>query len=382
MTSFRNRKTITTAAALLLAVAALVGIVLAQGNGRDAADEDPVVLRAGEYEETRSELDERFEIAIRGLAAGQGLQLTNEIRAQLDAFKPSYLEQRATEVALLQEAERRGISVSDEEVDAMVEEVRGSIAEGEEFGDVLAQAGFRDEEQLRSLVRETEAIQRVVDAVETEIEVSDAEVEEFYQANPELFEQPEEVCARHILVESLEEAEQTLTDLEAGGDFAALADERSIDTGTQGGDLGCFGRGRMVPPFEEAAFAAEVGEPVGPVESQFGQHVILVYDRSEPGQVELAEVQPQIEQQLQREQLGRVVDEMRQQAGIETFPERLGVSQEEGPGTAGGGVPAAPEVPTTEEPAEDAIEQPAEQPVEQPVEQPAEEPAGEPADSD
>jgi peptidyl-prolyl cis-trans isomerase C len=373
MITIRNRRTITIAAALLLAVAALVGIVLAQGNGGGAVGEDPVVLRAGDHEETRTELEERFEIAIRGLAASQGLQLTDEIRAQLDAFKPSYLEQRATEVALLQEAERRGISVSDEEVDVMVEEVRGTLAEGEEFGDVLAQAGFRDEEQLRSLVRETEAIQRVVDAVETEIEVSDAEVEEFYRANPELFEQPEEVCARHILVESVEEAEQTLADLEAGEDFAALADERSIDPGGQGGDLGCFGRGRMVPPFEEAAFAAEVGEPVGPVESQFGQHVILVYDRSEPGQADLAEVQPQIEQQLQREQLGRVVDEMRQQAGIETFPERLGVSQEEAPGAAGGGVPAVPEVPT-EEPAEDAIEQPAEQP--------AEEPAGEPADSD
>jgi parvulin-like peptidyl-prolyl isomerase len=377
MMPFPNRKTITVAAALLLAVAALVGVVLAQGNGRGDAGEDPVVLRAGEYEETRTELEERFEIAIRGLAASQGLQLTDEIRAQLEAFKPSYLEQRATEVALLQEADRRGITISDEEVDAMVEEVRGTLAEGEEFGDVLAQAGFRDEEQLRALVRETEAIQRVVDVVETEIEVTDAEVEEFYQANPELFEQPEEVCARHILMESVEEAEQTLADLEAGGDFGALADERSIDTGTQGGDLGCFGRGRMVPPFEEAAFAAEVGEPVGPVESQFGQHVILVYDRSEPGQAELTDVQPQIEQQLQREQLGRVVDEVRQQAGIETFPERLGVSQEEAPGAAGGGVPATPGVPA-EEPADGAIEQPAEQR----IEQPAEEPAGEPADSD
>jgi peptidyl-prolyl cis-trans isomerase C len=372
MIRFRNRLKL---AIGVLVAAALVGLVLAQGNGGADAAEDPVVLRAGDYEETRVQLEERFEIAIRGLAASQGLELTEEIRAQLEGFKPSYLEQRATEVALIQEAERRGITVSDEEVNALVEEVRETLAEGEEFGDVLAQAGFRNEEQLRDLVRETESIQRVVDEVESEIEVTDAEVEEFFQANPELFEQPEEVCARHILVESVEEAEQTLADLEAGADFATLADERSIDPGGQGGDLGCFGRGRMVPPFEEAAFAAEVGEPTGPVESQFGQHVILVYDRTEASLAELADVQPQIVQRLQREQLGRVVDELREQSGIETFPERLGVSQEEAPGAAGGGVP---EVPGT--PADEAPEVPGTPADEAPTDEAPAEPAPEGAD--
>lgn len=318
------------AAAALVALAALIGLVLAQGSAADNA-EDPVVLRVGDYEETLSELDARFEIAIRGLAASQGLELTEEVREQLSAFKPSYLEQRATEVALLQEAENRGINVTAEEIDTRVEEVRSSLGEGEEFSDLLAEAGFGDEEQLRDLVRETEYIQRAVDAIEAEIEVRDTEVEEFYGANPELFEQPAQVCARHILVESVEEAEQTLADLEEGGDFAALADERSIDPGSQGGDLGCFERGRMVPPFEEAAFTAEVGEPVGPVESQFGQHVILVYDRKEGGQAELDEVRPQIEEQLRREQLGEEIAALREESGAELFPERLGVEAEPQP---------------------------------------------------
>lgn len=336
MMTISNRFFSKTAASLsfLLVLIALTGAVLAQGNGSSDTADDPVVLQAGDYQETLSDIEARFEIAIRGLAASQGLELNDEIRSQLEAFKPSYLEQRATEVALLQEAERRGITVSDDEVDDLVEDVRGNLDEGEEFGDVLAQAGFRDEAQLRDLVRETEYIQRAVDSVESEIDVSEAEVEEFYQANPELFEQPEEVCARHILVESVAEAEQTLEDLEAGGDFAALADERSIDPGGQGGDLGCFERGRMVPPFEEAAFAAEVGEPVGPVESQFGQHVILVYERSEAEPVALAEAQPQIEQQLQRERLGQAVEEVRQEADIEIFPERLGVPLDADPGMA------------------------------------------------
>ncbi|MEX2535283.1 MAG: peptidylprolyl isomerase [Trueperaceae bacterium] len=308
--------------------------------------ENPVVLRAGEYEETLTDFDARFEIAIRGLAASQGLELTDDVRAQLESFKPSYLEQRATEVALVQEAERRDIEVSEETVDERVAEVQSSLVEGQDFSDLLAQAGFRDEAQLRGLVRETEQIQRALDAVEAEIEVSESEIQEFYDANQEMFQQPEQVCARHILVESVDEAEQVLGDLEEGADFATLASERSIDPGGQGGgDLGCFARGRMVPPFEEAAFAATTGEPVGPVESQFGQHVILVYERNEPSAADLEEVSAAIEQQLQTQEVAATIEELREDAGIELFPERLGVPVQSPPN----GEPAG-ETPTGEQP--------------------------------
>jgi len=91
------------------------------------------------------------------------------------------------------------------------------------------------------------------------------------------------IQARHILLETEEEANTALRLLEDGADFGELAQRYSIDTGSgmRGGDLGEFGPGQMVPEFEEAAFGAEIGEIVGPVETQFGFHIIEVTGRSE-----------------------------------------------------------------------------------------------------
>jgi parvulin-like peptidyl-prolyl isomerase len=88
---------------------------------------------------------------------------------------------------------------------------------------------------------------------------------------------------RHILVESEEEAQEIVDELEGGADFAALAQERSTDTGSgaQGGDLGSAPRGAYVPEFDEAAWEADVDEIVGPIESQFGFHVLQVTDTEE-----------------------------------------------------------------------------------------------------
>jgi len=90
------------------------------------------------------------------------------------------------------------------------------------------------------------------------------------------------VCVRHVLVETAEETDQVITRLEGGEDFGDVATELSLDTGTPGGDLGCSTASRYVDEFAEASLTADVGTLVGPVETQFGFHVLLVYDRSAP----------------------------------------------------------------------------------------------------
>jgi len=318
----------------VLIAAALLGAGMAQeGQDQDqqSQGDDPVVLRVGDYEETRSEFDARFEVAIRSLVAGEGVQMTDAIRAQMDGFKESFLEQRVLEASLVEEARERGIEVSDAEIDEIIAGVTAGLPEGVGLENLLDQAGFQSEEQLRTMLRETEYVNRVLAQLQDEVEVTSEQIEQFYAENPEIFAMPEQVCARHILVETEEQAAQALERIEAGEEFAAVADEVSTDPGTQGGDLGCFPRGTMVPPFEEAAFGAELNEVTGPVESQFGQHLILVYDQEEPGSMPLEEASPLIEQQLQQVEASAAIEEVVERQGAESFPENLGIDLEASP---------------------------------------------------
>lgn len=300
---------------LLLAFAALAAFGLAQ-------DEDPVVIQLGEKTETLSEFETRFNITLRGLAAQQGMVVDEAMMAQFAALKPQFLEQRATELVLLTEAEARGLSVPEEEVETQVSNFRDSFESEEEFQQILEQAGFGDEETLREVIRESLLVRQVVEDIQANIEVSDEAVQAFYEENQAQFQTPEQVCARHILLETEEEAQAVITELEGGAEFATLADERSTGT-APGGDLGCFGQGQMVPPFEEAAFAAEVDAVVGPVETDFGFHVIKVYERQEAGAVPLEQVEPQIRAQLAQQQVATVIDQLRAESGVQTFPENL-----------------------------------------------------------
>jgi len=88
--------------------------------------------------------------------------------------------------------------------------------------------------------------------------------------------------ARHILVDSEEVAEDLKLQIEEGADFAELAREHSsCPSSRQGGDLGEFGRGQMVPEFDRVVFTGEVGKPLGPVKTQFGYHLIEVTTRTD-----------------------------------------------------------------------------------------------------
>lgn len=150
---------------------------------------------------------------------------------------------------------------------------------------------------------------------------------------------------RHILVDSENEADELAGELEQGADFAELAAEHSLDTGSgaAGGELGQAPRGAYVPGFEDAVWSAEIGELVGPVESDFGYHLLEVTDEAT---VDADELAPQQLDQLVAEEFGELVDaafedaEVRVADGLGTWsPEQRQVVTEE-PVGGGGGEPA------------------------------------------
>jgi peptidyl-prolyl cis-trans isomerase C len=128
-----------------------------------------------------------------------------------------------------------------------------------------------------------------------------------------------EIRARHILVATKEEADAIIAQLEAGGDFEAIAKEKSTDgAAAQGGDLGYFGPGQMVPPFEEAAFALDVGQfSKEPVQTQFGFHVIKVEDKRTQQPPAFDQVKEQVRTLLFRETYFAAVQALREAATVE-----------------------------------------------------------------
>lgn len=190
--------------------------------------------------------------------------------------------------------------------------------------------GMADDPAVRTkmnlMVRQVLAT-AVIEA-ETEKRTDDAAVRTFYDGHPEMFRE-KQVHARHILVADEAKAKAILARAFSGEDFGALARENSQDPGSgpNGGDLGWFGKGQMVPEFETAAFGATLGTVVGPVKSQFGWHLIQVLEARE--NVPFDEVKDGIRAQLQEEAGRAVIQELREKASIVT------------PGAAAPSTPAA-----------------------------------------
>ena len=152
---------------------------------------------------------------------------------------------------------------------------------------------------LENIVRDIKA-RMAMNEIMKDITVTDIEAETVYNINPDNFSKPETVSAKHILVDSEDVCKEILAQIQNGEKtFEDAAKESSTcPSGQQGGDLGEFGKGQMVKEFEEAAFAAEIGAIVGPVQTQFGFHLIKVEAKSEAETLAFDVVKEQIKKNL------------------------------------------------------------------------------------
>ena len=150
-------------------------------------------------------------------------------------------------------------------------------------------------------------------------ELTEAKVRDAYQKSIALQPKREEVRARHILVKTKAEADSVIAQLKKGADFAKLAQEKSTGpSGKNGGDLGFFADGQMVPPFSKAAFALEKGQVTDtPVKTQFGYHVIKVEDRRVAGQANYEQASAKIRAEMQDKIFEKIMSGLRAKAKIE-----------------------------------------------------------------
>jgi len=241
--------------------------------------------------------------------------------------KEMLLNQSINELLLLQEAKKQGISVTSEELSEVIDNlITQSGLSKEDFDKTLEEQNLTIE-FLKDYYKKQLIINNLLNkTVISKIIVSSSEVIEYYENNKNEFVIPGQVRARHILVNSIEEAEEILEELNKGADFIELAKEKSTcPSASQGGDLGYFARGQMVKEFEDAAFALEVGEISLVVETQFGYHIIKLLDKKPETVTNLedaiGEIELKLKQEKQNEAVTNYLDMLRDNSDINIFKE-------------------------------------------------------------
>lgn len=254
-----------------------------------------------------------FDNAVKSLEQRAGGPIPPDRR---DEILRGVLDQLVTLHLMAQESAARKLEASDAEIDAQIARIRQNYPNEEAFNKDVAAQGMTVQ-QLKAQTRRQMLAQKLVQSpdVNGPVQVADADVDAFYKQNPERFQQPEAVHASHILIglpqnatpaqktQARAAAQETLTKIKGGGDFAALAKERSNDSsGQNGGDLGFIAKGQTVPPFDAAAFKLKPGSVSGVVETQFGFHIIKVHEHRAARTVPFTEASTQIRQFLEQQQ--------------------------------------------------------------------------------
>jgi len=215
------------------------------------------------------------------------------------------------------------VDVTVTDVDKKEAEVKAKYPPGQ-FDQILIQQGLT-ETDVQNILRQQIILER---AVAPQIHITDAEVKAYFAQHHAQFDTPERIRARHILVADPKTADTIEAKLKNGGNFADLAKQYSTDPSSKdkGGELGFFGRGTMVPAFQNAAFAMKPGQISAPVHSPFGYHIIQVEEVQPAKPATLASAHDQIVQQLtqqqQAQQIPVFLQQLRAKANIVVYDNR------------------------------------------------------------
>ncbi len=281
---------------------------------------------------SKGEFDRELDYFVRRAAPG-GKQISDFQMAQM---KNQALKSLIDRELLFQESKKKGIQVKSEAVSDQLKNIQQRYPNKEEFKKLLNDRGLT-ESDLQAQIEHGMAIQKLIDEeVADKIKISDEETKSYYDANPQLFQQPEQVKASHILIkvdanatdaqkaEARKKIKEVQQKVQKGEDFATLAKTYSEGpSGPRGGDLGYFRRGQMVKPFEAAAFSLKLNETSDIVETRFGYHLIKIVGKKPAKKMTYAEVKDRLNDRLKNQKMASktnaYIENLRKGAKIEKF---------------------------------------------------------------
>ena len=297
----------------------------AASSGQEAASVNGKLISKSQYERDLSVFQKR--------AAQEGRQLSD---ADLTTVKNRILENLIDTEVLYQQSQKEGVKVDDQAINEQIETIKKRFFDEAAYKKALEEMDV-SEKEIRAQIRRGLAINQLLDTnVSQKITVTEEESKKYYNNKLNLFKQPEQVKASHILIKVAPDAEESKKNqarkkietvqkkVRQGEDFGLLAKANSEGpTAQRDGDLGYFNRGRMAEPFEDAAFALNVGEVSGIVETQFGYHLIKVTDKKTARTIPYKEVQLRLEQYLKKEkektEIQDYIENLKKSAKIKRF---------------------------------------------------------------
>lgn len=304
--------------------------VLIQAAGGTSSEKNVALVNGAAISDKTLE-SELYQVKQRYLQ--QGITLPEDQNA---AVRKKTLDYLINQELLYQESQKKGLKVDQDIVSGRLAAMQKRFPSEAEFEKTLKEIHL-SKTDLQLKISRGIAIEELIKAQITKnIVVTEEENKSFYETNPQYFKQPEQVKASHILIkvdskaddaqkaQAREKIQKIQQKLKNNEDFAALAKEYSEGPSkSKGGDLGFFGRGQMVKPFENAAFIMKPGEISDIVETQFGYHLIQVTEKKAEQTILYEEVKEKISQYLKQQKTNQEVQtyiqKLREGAKIETY---------------------------------------------------------------
>jgi len=214
--------------------------------------------------------------------------------------RETFVNQTILSKLLIQESIKEGITITDQEIDKSLDPLR---INNETLEQIAIQQGYTVEE-LKKILGDRLYINKLLEK-KLNIVITDEEAKKFFDENKADLEEKEQIKASHILVKTEEEANDIEKQLKEGKQFTELANQYSIDPGSNktGGELGFFPKGVMVKEFEDAAFKLNINEVSNPVQTQFGYHIIKVTDKKPAKEANYDELKDKIKDYLKQQRL-------------------------------------------------------------------------------